>query len=168
MPLNLIELTARVCPLVAGQPIVRERIKHWTKRGILLGSAPGQGGVRLWRHTMILDAALLNVFVDHGLQPVQWNLKSAFHQLRDAAEAWAAGDRSTRWLQISFFRGRPGRVGWMLAEPLVAQSKQQQPKLSWVQKQEALLVVDLCAILEGLGWGPDDQKAVEADMRRRI
>lgn len=120
----------------------------------------------MWRHAMILDAALLNVLVDHGLQPVEWNLRPAFYQLRDAAEAWAAGDTSTRWLQISFFEGRPGRPGWLLAEPLVAQPEQQ-PKLSLLPKQEAVFVIDLCAILERLGWGPDDQKAIEADNKRR-
>jgi hypothetical protein len=117
---------------------------------------------------MILDAALLNVLVDHGLQPVQWNLRPAFYQLRDAAEAWAAGDTSSvRWLQISFFLGHPGHSGSILAETLVARPEEQ-PKLSLVPKQEAVLIVDLCAILDHLKWGPDDQKAVEADKRRRV
>jgi|SRR5215813_10929108 len=166
MPLDLNELTARICPAEARRDIVRERIKGWTKKWLLRGSTPGRGGVRKWHHRMILDAALLDVLVEHGLQPAEWDLRPAFYVLRDAASAWASGDTdSQHWLQL-FFQSRQSRPGWVVALPLIGKSGQQ-PDLNWPTDEEATFIISLTSILKRLQWTAADQEAVEADSKRR-
>jgi hypothetical protein len=169
MPLNLNQLTARIAPSPDREDAARERIKGWTKKGILRGSAPGRGGVRKFNHIVILDAALLDTLVDHGLQPAAWDLRHALYVLRDAGAAWAAGDTRTRWLQLSLqppLPDRPHTRGWAVALPLIAPG-QKQPELIFAPGEEATIVVDLTAILKRLQWSSEDQTAVQADKVRR-
>ena len=169
MPLDLNQLTARVAPSPDREDATRERIKGWTKKWILRGSAPGRGGVRKWHHRMILDAALLDVLTDRGVQVASWDLRHALYVLRDAGAAWAAGDTRTRWLQLSLQPPLPDRLhaaGWVIALPLIAEPGQQ-PELAFTPGEEAVVVVDLTAILKRLRWGPEDQAAVQTDKIRR-
>ena len=169
MALTLVELTARVASSANRQELVRGRIKSWTAKWVLRGSTPGRGGVRKFNHLMVLDAALLDVLSDLGLQVVSWDLKPALYLMRDAAQAWAAGDTRPRWLQLSMMPplpDRPNARGWVVALPLIAASGQ--PELSLTSDHEAIIVVDLTAILRRLRWGPADQEAIEADKERKV
>jgi hypothetical protein len=168
--LTLNELTARVASSANRQDLVRERIKSWTRKWILRGSTPGRGGVRKFNHLTILDTAILDVLSDLGLQVVSWDLRPALYLLRDAAQAWAAGNTRPHWLQLSMMPplpGRPNARGWVVALPLTGTSKQP-PELHLTSGHEAIIVVDLTAILKRLRWGPVDQEAIEADKERKV
>jgi hypothetical protein len=170
MPLTLVELTTRIATSANRQELVRGRIKSWTAKWVLRGSTPGRGGVRKFNHLMILDAALLDVLSDCGLQVVSWDLRPALYLMRDAAQAWAAGDTRPRWLQLTMMPPLPDRLGqrgWTVSLPLIAESEQQTPALA-LSANEAVIVVDLTAILRRLQWGPADQQAIEVDRKRRI
>jgi hypothetical protein len=169
MALTLVELTARVASSANRQELVRGRIKSWTAKWVLRGSTPGRGGVRKFHHLTVLDAALLDVLSDLGLQVVSWDLRPALYLLRDAAQAWAAGDSRPRRLQLSMMPplpGRPNARGWVVALPLTGTSDQ--PGLSFTSGHEAIIVIDLTAILSRLRWGPADQEAIEADKERKV
>lgn len=166
MALTLNELTARVASSANRQDLVRERIKSWTRKWILRGSTPGRGGVRKFNHLMILDAAILDVLSDLGLQLVSWDLRPALYLMRDAAQAWAAGDTRPRRLQLSMMPPLQSDTrGWVVALPLAASD---QPGLSFTSGHEAIIVIDLTAILRRLRWGPADQEAIEADKERKV
>jgi hypothetical protein len=101
------------------------------------------------------------------LQVVSWDLKSALYFMRDAAQAWAAGDTNPRWLQLSMMpplADRPDARGWVVALPLTSN----QPGLNIPPTNEAVIVIDLSAILKRLRWGPADQEAIEADKERKV
>ena len=165
MPLTLNELTARVASSANRQELVRERIKSWTRKWILRGSAPGRGGVRKFNHLMVLDAALLDVLSDLGLPLVSWDLRPALYQMHDAAQIWAGGDTRPRGLQLSLMPpSRPNTRGWVVALPLTPD----QLGLSLESGHEAIIVVNLTAILSRLQWGPADQEAIEADKKRKV
>jgi hypothetical protein len=162
--LTLNELVARVASSANQQDLMRERVKSWTRKGVLRGSTPGRGGVRKFNHLMILDAVLLNALSDLGLQLVSWDLRPALYLMRDAAQAWAAGDTRPQWLQLSMMPPlQPNARGWVMALRLADRSE-----LRFISGDEAIIVVDLTAILSRLQWGPADQKAIEADKKRRI
>jgi hypothetical protein len=164
MPVTLAKLTARVAASANRQELVRGRIKSWTAKWVLRGSTPGRGGVRKFNHLTVLDAALLDVLSDLGLQVVSWDLRPALYLLRDAAQAWAAGNTRPHWLQLSMMPPlQPNSRGWVMALPLAA-SDQPRP----ASGHEAIIVVDLTAILSRLRWGPADQEAIEADKERKV
>ena len=163
MALTLVELTARVASSANRQELVRGRIKSWTAKWVLRGSTPGRGGVRKFNHLMVLDAALLDVLSDLGLQVVSWDLRPALYLMRDAAQAWAAGDTRPRRLQMSMMPpSQPDARGWVVALPLASD------QFSLTPDHEAIIVVDLTAILRRLRWGPADQEAIEADKERKV
>lgn len=71
MPLTVSEIAERIAKPGASKAAIVERLRHWTREGLLvpLGDKnPGTGRSRVYDEGTLLDAAVLDILADMGLR----------------------------------------------------------------------------------------------------
>jgi DNA-binding transcriptional MerR regulator len=113
--LTAVSLTVGAPTLTVGQIAERlgtvapdagaERIRHWTREGLLLPVSQHHAGTGRHRHyspETIYEAALLNAFANAGLQLVSRPyIQAALNQARAALQKWRQGHKRPLFLVIS-------------------------------------------------------------------
>jgi DNA-binding transcriptional MerR regulator len=109
--LSVGELAEKIVPSGTDSASVRERIRHWTREGLLLPTGdrnPGVGRHRRYEAAAAIDAAVLNAIADQGIQLVGRDLLLALGQARLAESNWQAkiAKGIHYFLQIAVIRDR--------------------------------------------------------------
>jgi len=71
MPLTVSEIAQRLIDAPEHQAVLVERIRHWTREGLIkpIGEKnPGTGRHRKYEHTVLVDVAVLNALAGLGIQ----------------------------------------------------------------------------------------------------
>jgi len=151
-------LVARVCPQRSDFEAVRERVRHWCREELfVLGAKPvGRGRSRDFAPRCVLEAALLNELANLGIPVVRWGMTNALLEMAFAGEAWAAGDRQPRWLQIVFMPvSSPRKLGKIAVFPHVGRLKPIHPPGT-----ATMVIIDVTSILKRVRWSQADEGAV--------
>jgi hypothetical protein len=163
MPLTLEQLAVRICPKDGDLGTVIERVKNWARSRVLrpLGGGPGQGRVRLFERIDVVDAALLNVLSEESriaVLALSHNLEIARSITRDAAHAWAEGNRGPRWIVINL---KTGAVFEQTAKPGDYAAPFMLPREAVAMP--AFTCVNLQVLLGQIGWSREDEAVWESD-----
>jgi DNA-binding transcriptional MerR regulator len=130
MPLTVSEIAHRLA-IPERQAALRERIRHWTREGLVkpIGEKnPGTGRHRQYDESVLVDVAILDALARLGIQVR--GLHAVLRQANELIETWAKESKETRdfgmiYLVISYdpildepkvtvnpaSRRRPGRGG---------------------------------------------------------
>jgi hypothetical protein len=109
MPLTVSQIANRIAADGADKAALIERLRHWTREGLLAPSGdrnPGTGRRRLYEDSAVFDAAILNSLADSGFQLVQQrNLLVAMAlYVQRAKQDWKKGKRDPfLFLEIANF-----------------------------------------------------------------
>jgi DNA-binding transcriptional MerR regulator len=101
------QIAEQLSPVAPDQGATRERIRHWTREGLLSPIASHHSGTGKRRQydasSVVYDAALLNAVASAGLHVItQRYLLDALSMARDGRHKWArAGSRGKLFLEIS-------------------------------------------------------------------
>ena len=130
MPLTVSEIAHRLAK-PERQAALRERIRHWTRKGLVkpIGEKnPGTGRHRQYDESVLVDVAILNALARLGIQVR--GLHAVLREANELIETWAKERKETKdfgiiYLVISYdpvldepsvlvhpaYRRRPGRGG---------------------------------------------------------
>jgi hypothetical protein len=153
MALTLEQLAKRVCPPHGDVAAITERIKRWSKTGLLPSlNRPGRGRVRIWEPYAAVDAAVLNALADlKGLSPhLGLELRSALALVRPQAGQWAIGDQRPRWLQLAWAQAR---------HPLECSPELFIGELKPDAIVDGAVILNLHALFRRLRWSKADETA---------
>src|SRR5262249_40811128 len=108
------EIADRIARSPEELPAIRERLRHWTREGLLVpigDRKPGSGKHRRYETPALLDAAILNILADHGIPVVGRDLLYALARTRVAGADWQAKQKAGihYYLQIASVWGKSGR-----------------------------------------------------------
>jgi DNA-binding transcriptional MerR regulator len=99
--LSVGELAERISPHGSNLAGIRERIRHWTREGLLIPEGirnPGTGRHRRYDELNVIDASILNVLADQGINVVGREMLYALARAREEARRWQT--RSKKDLQF--------------------------------------------------------------------
>ena len=109
MPITVSEIAERLSDDVSQRAALVERLRHWTREGLLVPMGdrnPGTGRHRVYEDSTAFDAAILNALADQGFQVGRQSYFSVAMGLIDEAKRfWAEKGRSgkTLYLEIANF-----------------------------------------------------------------
>jgi hypothetical protein len=161
MSLTSAQLVTRICPKGDDVATVTERVRRWTKLGLLIGSAPGRGGTQRYDHGTIIDAAVLNALAGVWGFSIRDQdravLRLACRYTRERATIWAAGIRRPHWLGFEW--PRSGLNACYAIEHVDA--------IKPSAGIEATLILDVGNILTRVNWNEEDEAAATASPMRK-
>src|SRR5262249_39151982 len=107
------EIAERIARSLDELPAIRERLRHWTREGLLIPIGdrnPGSGKHRRYEAPALLDAAILNILADHGIPVVGRDLLYALSRARVAGADWQVKQKAGvhYYLQIASIWGKSG------------------------------------------------------------
>ena len=153
MLVSVADITARLCRDPDDQDTMRERINHWSRSRVLLAynrKQLGRGTSRLFEHGAIVLAAFLSQLADMNFDVTGWrHVLMGCDQVREAARAWAGGDRDPKWLEIAWTAGHSFSVRGL---PKIGKGNPD-------PRQAGVVLVNLTQIFGRLGWSAADEQA---------
>jgi hypothetical protein len=151
VPITLNQLVDRICSRDDNRAAVAERVRHWSRVGVLLpaGGPPGKGRPRFFEPATIVDAALLNGLADIGYPVISREMLLACELARQAAREWAHGDRRQRWLELAWVKSTTFSANCV---PFIHVDRLQ-PKPG----TQAAIILNLTAILARVNWTASDE-----------
>jgi len=117
------DLAAFLAPIAPDQPNTVQRIRHWTREGILRpiesSAHAGPGNHRLYSNAAVYSAAFLHVYTVAGL-PISHSrfLKTIMPEVDAAAAQWLADQKKAeKWFAEQKKKGKP--AGFAMLSRLV-------------------------------------------------
>ncbi len=145
------ELARRICRSERDIGTVLERVRHWTKSGLLhpVERRPGKGNSRLFDESALAEAAVLNALAGiSGIPILGRQLLLALAIAREAAGQWTAGDHRQRWLELVWVTSKSFSakcVPYLHVEALTPQAG-----------TDASVILNLSSIFARVYWEPPD------------
>jgi hypothetical protein len=148
MDITLAQIAERIHPTGGDVATVVERLKHWTKQGILKPyNRPAHGVPRLYEPNTVVEAALLNCLADRGVLVFEKRIQYALGLLREAADRWARGTRDQCWLELALAKiGPSGKVDAV---------QMHYHKLAPTLGTTVAVIVNVSTLLAEIRWGAE-------------
>jgi DNA-binding transcriptional MerR regulator len=163
--LTVNQLASRICSDPKKLPVLVERIRHWTRSGLLqpIEGRPGRGTSRLFQFSDLPAAAVLNALSETA-GFIGREILHALALLPDAADGWTKDQKQRWWLEL------PWASGGGTKSPAKLTAKIHEGALNPTPTARVAIILDLNLIFAAVKWADDgaaDNKGTPPTARRR-